>query len=121
MALFYGRFRAAEQNEQRTEEDGAPSQRETSSPTATACRPPTARVVQVRITSLASGSKASIGSGFVVAADGRIATNFHVVSEVVHHPERYRAELVRHDGSATPLNLLAVDVVHDLAIVQAPE
>src|SRR5712692_8920078 len=74
-----------------------------------------ARVVQVRITSLASGSKASIGSGFVVAADGRIATNFHVVSEVVHHPERYRAELVRHDGSATPLNLLAVDVVHDLA------
>lgn len=76
-------------------------------------------VVQVRIINPASGSKTAIGSGFVVAADGRIATNFHVVSEVVHHADRYRAELVRSDGSATPLAILGVDVVHDLAILHA--
>src|SRR5262245_7073686 len=68
-------------------------------------------VVQVRIINPASGSKTAIGSGFVVAADGRIATNFHVVSEVVHHPDRYRAELVLGDGSPAPLAILGVDVV----------
>ena len=76
-------------------------------------------VVQIRILNPASGSKTAIGSGFVVATDGRIATNFHVVSEVVHHPDRYRPELVLGDGSAAPLAILGVDVVHDLAILDA--
>ena len=77
------------------------------------------RVVQVRILHPDSGSKAGIGSGFVVSAAGHVATNYHVVSEIVHHPDRYRAELVSRDGKTVPAKLVNIDVVHDLAIVLA--
>ena len=74
-------------------------------------------VYQIRVIDLGSGDKFSIGSGFAVAGDGRIATNFHVVSSYVHEPEKYRLEAVAHDNSVAALELLAIDVVHDLAIV----
>jgi hypothetical protein len=74
-------------------------------------------VVQVRIVQLDSGGKASIGSAFAVASGRRLITNFHVVSEVVHHPDRYRAELL--DGEAArAVTLLAFDVVNDLAVLE---
>jgi len=38
---------------------------------------------------------------------------------VINHPGRYRAELVETDGASSPLTVLAVDVVHDLAIVKS--
>ncbi len=76
------------------------------------------RVVQVRIVEAESGSKRSIGSGFVASGDGHVVTNYHVVSEMVHHPERYRIELVDAEEATREAKLLAFDVVHDLAIVQ---
>lgn len=75
------------------------------------------QVFQIRVIDLASGDKFSIGSGFGVARDGRIATNFHVVSSFVHEPEKYRLEAVAHDMEVQPVSLVAIDVVHDLAIV----
>ena len=45
-----------------------------------------------------SGTKSSIGSAFFVSADGHAITNYHVVSDLVMHPEDYTAELVREDG-----------------------
>lgn len=78
-------------------------------------------VVQVRIINRASGSKSSLGSGFFVHSDGYLITNYHVVSELVHHPAEYFAELVMSDGSTLDLRLLNVDVVHDLAILRASE
>lgn len=74
-------------------------------------------VYQIRVIDLASGDKFSIGSGFAVADDGRIATNFHVVASFVHEPEKHRLEAVAHDDTISALKLLAIDVVHDLAIV----
>jgi len=76
-------------------------------------------VVQVRMLHADSGSKASIGSGFVVGRGDHVATNYHVVAEIVHQPDRYRIELVLRDGQVTPAKLADVDIVHDLAIVRA--
>lgn len=76
-------------------------------------------IIQVRIVNISTGTTSSLGSGFYVSRDGTALSNFHVVAEVVHAPERYRAEYVRADGSQGSLTLLDVDVVNDLAVVKA--
>ncbi len=76
-------------------------------------------VVQVRIIDARGGAKRSIGSGFMVSDDGRLVTNFHVVADFVHHPADHRAEWHGSDGSSGALELLDVDVVHDLAVMQS--
>lgn len=78
-------------------------------------------VYQIRVIDVASGDKYSIGSGFLVSEEGHIATNFHVVSSYVHDPDKYRLEFTQHDGTTLPVSLLAIDVVHDLAIVKSNE
>jgi hypothetical protein len=74
-------------------------------------------VAKIRIVEADSGGKAGLGSGFAVAEGRRVVTNFHVIADVVHHPERYRAELVEGD-EAQSLALLAFDVVNDLAVLE---
>ncbi|MBK7170152.1 MAG: trypsin-like peptidase domain-containing protein, partial [Gammaproteobacteria bacterium] len=81
-----------------------------------------AAVVQIRVIDrgrLDNKSK-GIGSGFQVGDDGVFATNFHVVSEFAHKPQRYHLEYLGRDGVAVPLKLLDIDVIHDLALLQAP-
>ena len=75
-------------------------------------------VYQIRVIDLASGKKSVIGSGFQFTAEGHIATNFHVVSEAVHAPKRFKIEFLRFDGTIGELNLKGIDVVHDLAILK---
>jgi S1-C subfamily serine protease len=73
-------------------------------------------VAQIRVIERNSGAKAVIGSGFA-SGDGRqVVTNYHVVSQLVYHPDRYRGEAVRRDGTVLPLRLEAIDVVHDIAV-----
>lgn len=74
-------------------------------------------VYQIRVIDLASGDKSSLGSGFQISADGLLATNFHVVSSYVHDPDKYRLEAIKHDGQVADVELLSIDVIHDLAIV----
>lgn len=79
-------------------------------------------VLQVKIIDQASGAKATIGSGFAVSADGLIVTNYHVVADLIHQPGRYRAEYIRGDaGGKGPLQLLDIDVVHDLALLRSDQ
>jgi serine protease Do len=78
-------------------------------------------LVQVRISDRVAGSKSAIGSGFFVGDQGLIATNYHVISELVFHPEDYRAAFYRENGQSGSLALLGVDVVHDLAILRPAE
>jgi serine protease Do len=52
------------------------------------------QVVKVQLIETGSSAKASVGSGFFVSAAGDIVTNYHVIAQVVHDPDRYRAELV---------------------------
>jgi len=76
-------------------------------------------IYQIRVIELATGNKATIGSGFIINNQGYIATNFHVVSTFVHQPKRYRLEYASVAGVTGPLQLLNIDVVHDLAITKS--
>lgn len=76
-------------------------------------------VAQVRVVERETGSKAAIGSGFFVSPQGLVVTNFHVISELLYHPQRYRAQFTLGNGHQGELTVLAVDVIHDLALLKA--
>ena len=76
------------------------------------------RMIQVRTLLQAAGRQSTIGSGFVVSADGFAITNYHVVSQYALDPKTYRLEYLAPDGAAGLLKLLAIDVPHDLAVVK---
>ncbi len=78
------------------------------------------QVVKIQVVEAGSAARTTTGSGFYVSAGGHIVTNYHVVSQLVHDPERYRVERVEaaETGTARALEVLAVDVVHDLAVLR---
>ena len=78
-------------------------------------------IVQIRIVEAGSGAKRAIGTGFVVGPDGELATNYHVVSDLVLEPDLYRGEWVDGEGKGHPVELLGFDVVRDIAIVRADQ
>jgi serine protease Do len=75
------------------------------------------RVVKIQVIETGSAAKATIGSGFFVTGSGDVVTNYHVISKLIHEPERYRAELIDVNGAVHPVIVQAVDVVHDLAVL----
>jgi serine protease Do len=76
------------------------------------------RILQIRTLLQAAGRQSTIGSGFLVAADGLAITNYHVVSQFALDPKTYRLEYLAPDGAKGALKLLAIDVPHDLAVVK---
>lgn len=78
-------------------------------------------VYQIRVINKETGEKSSIGSGFVVSKNNILATNYHVVSQYVHNPDVYVLEYLSNNKETGRLELLDLDVVHDLAVVKAPK
>lgn len=76
------------------------------------------RLLQVRTLLKSADQQSSLGSAFLVAADGLAITNYHVVSQYALEPDTYRMEYLGADGSHGGLQLLAVDVADDLAVVR---
>lgn len=76
------------------------------------------KLVQVRTLLRDQDSQASLGSGFLVGADGLVITNYHVVSQIALAPQRYRLTYTRAGGASGALDLLAFDLVHDLALAR---
>lgn len=76
-------------------------------------------VYQIRVINNETGKKVAIGSGFVVQQDNILATNYHVVSEYVNGSDIFRLEYLSTDGESGPLELLDLDVIHDLAVVKS--
>jgi S1-C subfamily serine protease len=75
-------------------------------------------LLQIRTLVEAAGRQSSIGSGFLVTADGLAITNYHVVSQYALEPKTYRLEFARPDGTQGALSLLAIDIANDLAVVR---
>jgi hypothetical protein len=78
-------------------------------------------VYQIRVINRETGKKSSIGSGFLFDQPNRLATNYHVVSGVIEKPETYELRYLSADGREGDLRLVAVDAVHDLALVDAED
>ena len=76
------------------------------------------RLLQVRTLVAAAGRQSTIGSGFLVSADGLAVTNYHVVSQYALEPGTYRLEYTAADGTRGTVTLLAIDVANDLAVIR---
>lgn len=76
-------------------------------------------VFQIQIIEKKSASQVALGTGFLVQGN-RIATNYHVVSDVVLEPKKHRIQ-IRYGNTWVKLNVITVDVVNDLALLQPDE
>ncbi|HZV63835.1 MAG TPA: serine protease [Telluria sp.] len=75
-------------------------------------------LLQIRMLLKNGRSQSSVGSGFMVGTSNLVLTNYHVVSQMALDPDVYAGEYVDTDGKSGPVELLAVDVLHDLAVVR---
>lgn len=76
------------------------------------------QLVQIRTVLKGQASQTSVGSGFMVSAQGHMITNFHVVAEAALQPERHDLVSVTADGREAPVRILMLDVLHDLALLK---
>ncbi len=76
------------------------------------------QLVQIRTVLKGQASQTSVGSGFLVSKEGHLITNFHVVSEAALKPERHELVSVTADGREAPVQILMIDVRHDLALLK---
>jgi serine protease Do len=77
-----------------------------------------ADLLQIRMLLKNGRSQSTVGSGFMVGTSNLVLTNYHVVSQMALDPDIYAGEYVDTDGKRGPVELLAVDVLHDLALVR---
>lgn len=75
-------------------------------------------LLQIRMLLKNGRTQSTVGSGFLVGTGKLVVTNYHVVSQMALDPDVYTAEYVDTDGNSGPVELLAVDVLHDLAVLR---
>jgi len=75
-------------------------------------------LLQIRMLLRNGRSQSSVGSGFLVGESRLVLTNYHVVAQMALDPDVYAGEYVDTDGRSGPVELMAVDVLHDLAVVR---
>jgi S1-C subfamily serine protease len=75
-------------------------------------------VVEVVTQSRANLGLASTASGFVSHRKDWVITNYHAISDVVLEPEEYQLRITSLKEKGLKVQILAVDVVNDLAILK---
>ena len=75
-------------------------------------------ILQVRVLLKSGRTQSSVGSGFLIGTGNLVVTNYHVVSQFALDPDTYVGEWVDTAGQRGNVELLAVDVLHDLAVVR---
>ncbi len=77
------------------------------------------RVLQIQVIEKQTQSKSGIGSGFLAGPAGFVFTNYHVIADLANHPGEYEAHYLSESGERGTLQLVNVDVVHDLALLRS--
>ncbi|HJU99933.1 MAG TPA: serine protease [Burkholderiaceae bacterium] len=75
-------------------------------------------ILQVRSLLRSGRTQSSVGSGFLIGTGNLVVTNYHVVSQFALDPDTYVGEWVDTSGQRGNVELLAVDVLHDLAVLR---
>ncbi len=75
-------------------------------------------VVEVKIESRANQGVTSVASGFVTRQPHWVVTNYHAISDAVLEPDDHVLSLQTLEGRVSGVQVLAVDVLNDLAILQ---
>lgn len=75
-------------------------------------------ILQVRSLLKGGRTQSSVGSGFLIGTGNLVLTNYHVVSQFALDPATYVGEWVDTSGRRGNVELLAVDVLHDLAVLR---
>ncbi len=75
-------------------------------------------LLQIRVLLKNGRTQSSVGSGFLIGTSNLVVTNYHVVSQIVINPENYVGEFIDTHGKTGTVQLLAVDALHDLAVVR---
>ena len=75
-------------------------------------------LLQLRVLLRNGRSQSTTGSGFLLGEGNLAVTNYHVISQIALEPETYVGEYVDTDGKKGTVELIAVDVLRDLAIVR---
>jgi serine protease Do len=75
-------------------------------------------LLQVRTLLKSGRTQSSVGSGFLIGTSNLVITNYHVVSQFALDPDTYVGEWVDTSGQRGNVELLAVDVLHDLAVLR---
>jgi serine protease Do len=74
-------------------------------------------LLQIRVLLKNGRTQSSVGSGFLIGTSNLVVTNYHVVSQIVMNPETYVGEFVDTHKVRGNIKLIAVDALHDLAVV----
>lgn len=74
-------------------------------------------LLQLRVLTKNGRAQATVGSGFLIGTSNLVVTNYHVVSQLALKPETYVGEYLDTNGKSGLIELLAVDVLNDLAVV----
>lgn len=75
-------------------------------------------VVEVKIEVKGNHGISSSASGFITQRPDLVVTNYHAISEAVYEPEQHRISIHASGQSKLAARLLAIDVRHDLALLQ---
>jgi serine protease Do len=75
-------------------------------------------LLQIRVLLKNGNTQASVGSGFLIDSSDLVVTNYHVMSQIALEPDIYVGEFVDTTGQRGSVELLGVDVLHDLAVVR---
>ncbi|MFV2032463.1 MAG: serine protease, partial [Gammaproteobacteria bacterium] len=78
-------------------------------------------IFQIRVLNRETGKKSNIGSGFIIGNGRQVATNYHVISRIVLESDLFYISYLAKDGREGELKLSALDIAHDLALLESDQ
>jgi len=79
-----------------------------------------AALFQIKVIDTPSGNRSALGSGFAIN-DQLVVTNYHVISQFTENPDTVEIHILDHEGNELTVDIVAVDVVNDLAVLRSPD